>query len=204
MDLERFGIHIPQASQILLLAPTGTLREGVKKRVWCWLICWFNQVFNENFIVGAYLQSFSDNFFTFTTSKFIFISNSDVLGYLIWKVSALDESKMIHTYFSLFMSILQTNLALEKTIWHGNMAEFWGQKGRWGWFWRGIFALQQCWGHYKYLIRGVGRGGGWSGLAGVVLILKGGQMPDGHNNWLLFTVSWQVGNILELFTTANF
>ena len=33
------------------------------------------------------------------------------------------------------------------------------------------------------------RGGGWSELAGVVLILKGGQMPDGHNNWLLFTVS---------------
>ena len=36
---------------------------------------------------------------------------------------------------------------------------------------------------------GAGRGGGWSELAGVVLILKGGQMPDGHNNWLLFTVS---------------
>ena len=30
--------------------------------------------------------------------------------------------------------------------------------------------------------------GGGSGLAGVVLILEGGQMPDGHNNWLLFAV----------------
>ena len=34
--------------------------------------------------------------------------------------------------------------------------------------------------------------------------IKGGQMPDGHNNWLLFAVWWQLGNILELFTATNF